>query len=66
MRNLERDIFAVEHVIRVLFGEPKYKAERKQFFEGLFTTAKAGLCGTDYDIETGRLQGNRVNLITRR
>jgi hypothetical protein len=55
MRDLIRDIFAVEHVIRILFGEPKYKAERKQFLKGLMTSAKAGLCGTDYDIEIGQL-----------
>lgn len=55
MRNLVRDIFAVEHVVRVLFGEPKYKAARKQFFDGLLTTAKVGLSGPDYDVETGRL-----------
>jgi hypothetical protein len=55
MRDLVRDVFAVERVIRVLFGEAKYKKARKRFFELLLTTTRIGLCGPDYDVEAGRL-----------
>jgi hypothetical protein len=55
MRDLVRDIFAVEHVIRLLFQAKKYKPERQQFFGGLLRTATVGLCGTDYDVKAGQL-----------
>jgi hypothetical protein len=55
MWSLERDIFAVERVIRVLFSGKHYKTERKRFFDGLLVTANAGLVGSDYDVKTGRL-----------
>src|SRR5712691_7617783 len=55
MRDLVRDIFAVEHLIRILFHRPEYRAQRKEFFEGLSYAAKTGLSGSDYDIEIGRL-----------
>jgi hypothetical protein len=55
MGALVRDIFSVERIIRVLFCEEKFRAERYRFFEGLLISAKAGLCGSDYDIKTGEL-----------
>lgn len=55
MRSLLFDIFAVERTIRVLFADQKYKEQRRKCFDGLVKTAKVGLCGTDYDVEMGRL-----------
>lgn len=55
MRSLLLDILALERTILVLFADQKYKEQRRECFDGLLKTAKVGLCGTDYDVEMGRL-----------